>query len=73
VKLKQHTYTLEVTGRLWSGPRCNHAYALDKDNLPKTRADVKRIAGDFESIEESKIVHIVTETETWAEETNIAK
>ncbi len=53
---------LHVTGHLWSGPKASHVYRIDSENsIPKSMADAKRIAGDFESLETAKI--IITEQE----------
>ena len=54
--------TLEVEGYTWQGYKSRYAYSVDSKNPPKTYAECKRIAGDFESLITAKVVTCKTVT-----------
>ena len=48
---------LEVKGHTWGGFAAEHSYVLPLNSIhPKTLAEAKRIAGDFESLTSARIV-----------------
>ena len=52
------TYTLEVYGRLWSGPRAVYSYDCQQPITSDT--DAARRAGDFESLIDWRCVRCTT-------------
>ena len=61
MKVKQFTTEYEtrvlfVEGALWCGQRGSMGYPIDSDTCPRTGADAKRIAGDFDRITKAEVV-----------------
>lgn len=59
------TYRLNLIGYTWSGHRASYAYNVN--DVPKDALAVKRIAVDFESVEDYEVVK-VTHGGDWAHE-----
>jgi hypothetical protein len=55
--------TLEVTGRLWSGPICEHVYKLKLEQKPASLHEAQRIAGDFCYLSGALVVTTVRDIE----------
>lgn len=56
---------LEVYGKFWGGGEGYHTYRNDVFNLAKisrnmTRKDVERVAGDFESVQNFRLMETIT-------------
>ncbi len=72
MKTNKYTTTetvLRVVGHLWGGGQCDHEYSLRDRPEPKTLAEAKRIAGDFESLSKAVVIstkRTITEQTTQA-------
>lgn len=48
----EYQYVAHVVGRLWSGPRGTYQYSFSAPSDEEAAKLVKRVAGDFETVED---------------------
>lgn len=57
VRYNTKSITLHVEGWIWQGQKCRHRYPIpERQEVPTTLDEARRIAGDFESLTKAKVV-----------------